>query len=353
MSINARMVASRGAFRLEAHIEVDSGSTLAILGPNGAGKSTLLRAIAGLDRIDQGSIALDGQVVDDAASIFAPAHQRRIGVVFQDYALFWHMSILENVAFGPRAQGMAANRAREHAQQILNRLGIGDLAKRRPSEVSGGQAQRVALARALAPAPTNLLLDEPLAALDIETRQAVRVELQRRLEEFPGSTILVTHDPLDAMLLADQVVVLESGCIVQQGTPSELASRPATAYVAALMGVNLLPGTAEAGVVHLADGGSLHIRDGNLAGPCLAMIRPEAITISLHQPHGSARNAWPGTVAAVEALHDRVRVHVEGQPSVVAAITPAAIAELRLQRGTTIWLSVKAMEVDAYLRPSR
>jgi len=350
MSINARIVASRGAFQLEADIDVDSGTTLAVLGPNGAGKSTLLRAIAGLERIDRGSITLDGQVVDNAHSIFTPAHQRRIGVVFQDYALFWHMSILENVAFGPRALGMTGKRAREHAQQILDRLGIGDLANRRPSEVSGGQAQRVALARALAPAPTNLLFDEPLAALDIETRQAVRVELQHRLEDFSGSTILVTHDPLDAMLLADRVVVLESGCIVQHGTPTELAQRPATAYVAALMGVNLLPGTADAGLVHLLGGGSLRIRDGRLHGPCLALIRPEAITISLEEPHGSARNAWTGCVSAIEALHDRVRVHVEGKPSVIAAITPAAIAELRLQRGATIWLSVKAMEVDAYQR---
>ncbi|MFM8894080.1 MAG: TOBE domain-containing protein, partial [Actinomycetales bacterium] len=193
----------------------------------------------------------------------------------------------------------------------------------------------------------------PLAALDIETRQSVRVELQHHLEDFTGSAILVTHDPLDAMLLADRVVVLEQGSIVQQGTPTELARRPATAYVAALMGVNLLPGTAEAGVVHLMEGGSLQIRDEQLTGPCLAMIRPEAITVSLEQPHGSARNCWPGTVAAVEALHDRVKVHVDGRPGLIATITPAAVAELRLQRGTGVWLSVKAMEVDAYPRPVR
>ena len=353
MSISTRILVPRGAFSLDADIDVADGCTLAVLGPNGAGKSTLLRSIAGLERIGRGSITLDGKVVDDAASTFAPAHTRRLGVVFQDYALFWHLSILENVAFGPRAQGMASKAARTRAQHVLELLGIGELSSRRPSQISGGQAQRVALARALAVEPTNLLLDEPLAALDIETRQSVRVELQRHLDDFAGSAILVTHDPLDAMLLADRVVVLEGGRIVQQGSPVELARRPNTPYVAALMGVNLLHGTAEAGVVHLVGGGSLHIRDEALTGLCLAMVRPEAVTISLEQPHGSARNCWPGIVAAVEALHDRVRVHVDGRPGIVAAITPAAVAELRLQRGTAVWLSVKAMEVDAYPRPAR
>lgn len=353
MSILARLRVCRGDFRLDADITVDAGRTLAILGPNGAGKSTLLRALAGLDRITAGSIALDGRVVDDAGPTFIPAPARRLGVVFQDYALFWHMSILDNVAFGPRTQGMDRKSAQALAQQVLDRLGVGNLSDRRPSQVSGGQAQRVALARALAPTPTNLLLDEPLAALDVETRQAVRVELQGQLDQFPGATILVTHDPLDAMLLADQVAVLESGSIVQQGAPQDLARRPATAYVAALMGVNLLPGSAEAGLVKLDDGASLHIRDEQLSGPCLAMIRPEAITLSLTQPHGSARNAWQGTVAAVESLQDRVRVHVDARPSVIATVTPASIAEMRIQRGTPIWLSVKAMEIDAYPRPTR
>lgn len=353
MSIHATVQVLREAFALDAQIQVDSGTTLAILGPNGAGKSTMIRAIAGLDRIDGGSIALDGKVVDDGGSIFTPPQGRRLGVVFQDYALFWHLSVLENVAFGPRALGADRSTARRRAHQVLDRLGIGELAWRRPTEVSGGQAQRVALARALAIEPTNLLLDEPLAALDIQTRQSVRVELQRHLGDFPGSAVLVTHDPLDAMLLADQVIVMESGAVVQAGSPADLARRPATAYVAALMGVNLLPGSARAGTVHLTDGGLLHIRDTHLSGPCLAMVRPEAITVGLDEPGGSARNSWQGTVTAIEALSDRVRVHVDGPPAVIATVTPAAVAELRLHRGLTVWLSVKAMEVDAYPRPNR
>ncbi|MBU6245669.1 MAG: ABC transporter ATP-binding protein [Actinomycetales bacterium] len=353
MSVRASVRLARGAFDLDAELAVQAGTTVAVLGPNGAGKSTLLRALAGLERIDQGRIEIDGRIVDDGDSVFVQPRARNVGLVFQDYALFGHLTVLENVAFGPRARGEGRQRSRQVAHEVLARLGIDHLADRRPSQVSGGQAQRVALARALATGPSLLLMDEPLAALDAETRTSVRIELQRQLAEYPGCAVLVTHDPLDAMLLADRIVVLESGAIAQEGTPGDLARRPATPYVAALMGVNLLSGTAVGGELALDGGGTLRIADQGLQGRALAVIRPEAITISLHEPQGSARNAWQGRVTAVELLHDRVRVHIEGRPGVIAAVTPAAIADLRIDAGTAVWLSVKAVEIDAYPHPAR
>lgn len=348
MSVRAAVRLARGHFALSAELTADAGTTVAVLGPNGAGKSTLLRALAGLERIDQGRIEIDGRLVDDGASVFVQPRARNVGLVFQDYALFGHLTVLENVAFGPRARGAGRQRSRQVAHDLLERLGIDHVADQRPSQVSGGQAQRVALARALATSPTLLLMDEPLSALDAETRTSVRIELQRQLAQYPGTAILVSHDPLDAMLLADRIVVLESGAIAQEGAPGDLARRPATPYVAALMGVNLLSGTADRGELALDGGGSLRIADQGLRGRALAVIRPEAITISLHEPQGSARNAWQGRVTAVELLHDRVRVHAEGRPGVIATVTPAAIADLRIDAGTTVWLSVKAVEIDAY-----
>jgi molybdate transport system ATP-binding protein len=352
MSIQACFRLSRGAFRLDMDLSAQPGQVVGVLGPNGAGKSTLLRVLAGLERIDDGCIRIDGRLVDDGRA-FVPARERQVGVVFQDYALFSHLSVLENVAFGPRARGAGIARSRQVASTTLERLGIADLAQRRPGEISGGQAQRVALARVLATSPTTLLLDEPLAALDILARQAVRIELSQQLANFAGSALLVTHDPIDAMLLADRILVLEDGSVTQEGSAAELARRPATAYVAALMGVNLLAGTARDGTINLDAGGTLRIADQELHGRALAVVRPESITLSPERPEGSARNAWPGAVAAIEAGHDRVRVHVDGRPSVVATITHSALADLHLRIGSPLWLSVKAMEVDAYYAPSR
>jgi molybdate transport system ATP-binding protein len=352
VSVHAAFTLARGSFALDFRAELQPGSVVAVLGPNGAGKTTLLRTLAGLDRIDSGTIAINGTLVDDAGSTFVPSRRRSVGVVFQDYALFPHLKVVDNVAFGPRARGMGRSAARTAARAELDRLGIADLAERRPGEISGGQAQRVALARALATSPDVLLLDEPLGALDVETRDSVRVELERQLASYGGCAVLVTHDPLDAMLLADRVLVLEDGAVVQDGPPAELARRPLTAYVAALMGVNLLRGIADDGTLALDGGGALRIASHGVRGRALAVIRPEAITVHLHQPEGSARNAWPGTVSALVPMHDRVRVHVDGTPSVVATVTPDAIAELRLARGTQVWLSVKAVELDAYATPA-
>lgn len=342
------IVVERGAFSLEMSTELGPGTVTAVLGPNGAGKTTLLRTLAGLEAVSEGSISIGGRVVDAAGGVFVAPKDRSVGVVFQDYSLFPHLTVLENVAFGPRSRGDRRTASRTRARAALDQLGIGGLATRRPSEISGGQAQRVALARALATDPEVLLLDEPLAALDIETRESVRVELDARLAEFAGCVLLVTHDPLDAMLLADRVIVLEAGRIVQDGTPAQLARRPATAYVAALMGINLVRGTAAAGVLDVDGGGTLHIADSTLVGRVAAVLRPESIGLHRSAPQGSARNVWQGTITSLQPSHDRVRVLVEAEPAVVATITPAAVAELGLAKGSSVWLSLKAVDLEVF-----
>jgi molybdate transport system ATP-binding protein len=219
----------RGDFTLDLGLEIAAGQVVALLGPNGAGKSTALRALAGLLRITSGQITVGGRVVADAASgIHRAPHERPIGVVFQDYLLFPHLTVLDNVAFGSLVRGLDRAEARRRAAVWLDRVGIADLANAKPRTVSGGQAQRVALARALATEPRLLLLDEPLAALDAKTHLLVRTEVRRHLGSFPGATLLVTHDPIDASVLADWLVVIEHGRVVQQGPPLDVARRPRT-----------------------------------------------------------------------------------------------------------------------------
>jgi len=228
-TLTARLHATRGAFTLDLDLDVEPGHTLAIVGPNGAGKSTALGAIAGLVPND-GTIRVGDRVLDEL-----PVEGRRVGYVFQDYLLFPHLSVLENVAFGPRAAGVGRRDARAVASTWLDRLDLAQLRARRPSQLSGGQAQRVALARALATDPDVLLLDEPLAALDVEVRADVRAELATHLADFAGLTIMVTHSLADVTALAHGVIVVEAGRATQRGTPADLARRPATAYVERLL----------------------------------------------------------------------------------------------------------------------
>jgi molybdate transport system ATP-binding protein len=351
MSVVADFTATRGEFTLAFTARLEAGSVVAVLGPNGSGKTTLLRALAGLQPLATGSLAINDRIVDDTLE-FVPPKDRSVGVVFQDYALFPHLTVLENVAFGPRSAGASRTRARSTATVALERLGVGDLVGRRPGGISGGQAQRVALARALVTDPSLLLLDEPLAALDVETRDSIRAELDTHLSSFDGVVVLVTHDPLDAMLLADRVIVLEGGSIVQDAAPAELARRPMTPYVASLMGVTLVRGTADDGVLALDDGGQLRAANRTVRGRALAVIRPEAVTIHRTHPEGSARNVWRGTITALQPSHDRVRVIVDGQPPAIAAVTPSAVAELALAKGVEVWLSLKAVDVDVYSTPA-
>jgi molybdate transport system ATP-binding protein len=343
---------TRGGFTLRAALTAAPGEVLAVLGPNGAGKSTLLGAVAGLTPVSAGRIELGGATLDDADSgVFVEAARRPVGVVFQDYRLFPHLDVRDNVAFAPRARGLGRGASRSAADTWLGRLGIEDLARRRPADLSGGQAQRVALARALAGDPTLLLLDEPLSALDARTRLDVQTELKRHLAEFSGPCLLVTHDPLEALVLADRLLVLEHGLVVQEGTPSEVSRRPATDYVARLVGLNLYAGTADGAHVALEGGGAFVVPDHHERGEVLVALRPSSVVVSAQQPdHTSVRNTWPATIAGLTLLTDRVRLDLVGEPSALVDVTPAAVADLGLDAGQRVWLSAKATELEVYGR---
>jgi len=339
-----------GELDLDATVEVGDGEVVALLGPNGAGKTTLLRAVAGLQPIDAGRVAVDGDVLDDPeAGIFVTTNDRPIGVTFQDYLLFPRMTVVDNVAFGLRARGLGRAAARAQARAVLERVGMADLAGAKPRELSGGQSQRVALARALAIEPRVLLLDEPLAALDARAKLHIRAELRRHLASFHGARLLVTHDPVDALVLADRMVVLEDGRVTQQGTTAEVARQPRSPYVAELVGVNLLTGTAAGDhTVRLAGGAELVVADP-LPGPEVAVaVRPQAVTVHRHQPDSSARNTWRATVTDLAADHDRVRLQLAGPVPLVAEVTPAAVADLGLTPGAEVWVSMKAVDLAVY-----
>lgn len=340
----------RGGFTAELEVAVEPGEVLVVLGPNGAGKTTLLRAVAGLEALRRGQIRLGDRLLDDGAEVFVPPERRGVGLVFQDYRLFPHLNVLDNIAFGPRSSGQGRRQARASAQQWLDRLDLAELAGRRPGELSGGQGQRVALARALASRPGAVLLDEPLAALDARARLAVRVALRSHLVGFDGPVVVVSHDAVEAMAMADRLLVLEGGRVVQTGTPSDVARRPATDFVARLMGLNLYAGTAADGAVHLDAGGVLRgVGPVPASGRLFAAVPPSAVSLHLDRPGtGSARNVWRGVVDGLEPLHDRVRVHVDAEPPVLVDVTPAAVAELRIRPGALVWLSVKATEVEVY-----
>ena len=347
--LEAAVIAQVGEFRLDVALEALPGEVVAVVGPNGAGKSTLLRALAGLVPLAAGRVAMGDTVLEDAATGHRLAPERRpVAIVFQDRLLFPHLSALDNVVFGLRCQGVRRAEAGRRAAAWLERLGVGHRAASRPATLSGGEAQRVALARALAVEPGLLLLDEPLSALDVEARAALRREL-RPLMAGAGGVVLVTHDPLEAMTLAGRLVVLEHGRVVQQGGPREVAERPRSPWVAELVGVNLLRGQGRDGGVELADGGWLAAA-GAGRGEVFAVVHPRAVAVHRRPPEGSPRNVWPGRAEAVELLGDRarVRVAVEGRPPLVAEVTPAAVADLALDDGGEVWVTVKATEVRVF-----
>jgi molybdate transport system ATP-binding protein len=270
-----------------------------------------------------------------------------VGFVFQDYLLFPHLSALENVAFGLRCRGMPRSQARDRARGWLNRMGLADHMAARPRALSGGQAQRVALARALATDPRLLLLDEPTAALDAGAKVELRREIRRHLATFAGTRLLVTHDPLEAATLADRLVVLEAGRVVQSGTPAEVSERPRSQYVAELVGINLLRGRADGYRVVLASGGSLVVAT-QARGEVFAVVHPRAVALHAREPEGSPRNVWHEKVRSLDLEGSRVRVGVDGEVPLVAEVTPAAVADLGLAEGEPVWASVKATEVGVY-----
>ncbi|MGW7424256.1 ABC transporter ATP-binding protein [Streptomyces sp. NPDC054813] len=343
--LDAHLVVTRPAFHLDITLTAAPGEVVALLGPNGAGKTTALRALAGLTPLSAGHLRLDGTELDRT-----PPESRPVGVVFQDYLLFPHLTALDNVAFGPRCHGATKAEARAQAAAWLDRMGLADHTGAKPRRLSGGQAQRVALARALATHPRLLLLDEPLAALDARTRLDVRSQLRRHLAEFEAVAVLVTHDPLDAMVLADRLIVIEHGRIVQQGTPADIARHPRTDYIAHLVGLNLYRGRAEAGghLVRLDTGPAIATTE-DLAGDVFVAFPPSAVTLFRDRPTGtSARNLWRCEVAGLEIHGDQIRADLTGGLPLAADLTTVAAAELDLHPGTPVWATVKATQTHAY-----
>ena len=308
--------------RVEVALRAEAGQVVAVIGPNGAGKSSLVRALAGLVPA-RGRADLDGTDL-----LTVPARDRRVGMVFQDRMLFPHLSARANVAFGPRARGVSRRVADETASGWLDRLGIGELADRKPRQLSGGQAQRVAIARALATDPRLLLLDEPMAGLDVSVATSLRLELARHLADYDGITLLVTHDAIDALTIASRVLVIDGGRVAQYGTPMEVSHQPATDHVARLVGLNVL-------------------RDGDR----FRAFSPTSVTVDLTEPAGSARNRWRGRIAAASPHGGTLRLVVQATtgPELIADVTPEAATELGLAPGRDVWVSVKETSVRSYV----
>ena len=329
---------------LDVELRLDGRGGAAIVGPSGAGKSTVLRIIAGLRRPDPGRVAVDDQVwLDTGRDIDLRPEERACGFMFQDYALFPHLSAWRNVAFG--LPGDRTTRRRRALEQ-LERFGVERLAEARPSSLSGGERQRVALARSLARDPSVLLLDEPLSALDARTRAHAGRELVAALGEAEALAIVVTHDFAEAALLAEQILVMDEGRIVQQGSAAELSARPASGFVADFAGSIVLEGTARPAAGGLTevelDGGGVVTSTDLLRGPAVALVFPWEISL---EPAGashesSALNRLQIEVVSVTEIGNRVRVGMSAPQPLVAEVTAESIRSLGLgpgARATATW----------------
>jgi molybdate transport system ATP-binding protein len=351
MSLRAAFTARRGAFEISAILDVADGETLALLGPNGAGKSTIVDVLAGALDPREGTIEIDGERVDTL-----PAERRPIGVCFQDDLLFPHLTALENVAFPLRARGTGRAEAHGRGAELLARLAVSVDPHAKPTMLSGGERQRVALARALAPGPRLLLLDEPFSNVDVSARAGLRALVREVTAGFDGATVLVAHDPIDALTLADRVTLLEAGRQTQTGTPDEIRAAPRSAYAADLVGVNLFRGMLEP----LPDGAArLVTARGTItvapetrldrAVPAIAILKPIDIAIHAVEPEGSPRNVVHGRVGEITIDGERARIRVDGEPPLTAEITTGSLARLGLTGGTDVWASFKAVEVSVIL----
>jgi molybdate transport system ATP-binding protein len=345
LSVEART--TLGALRLDVEVAVGPGECLALAGPSGAGKTSVLRVAAGLLCPADGRVEAGGETwLDTGRGIDVPAERRRCGYVFQDYALFPHLSAWQNVAYPLRGMGRGERRAR--AIDLLERLGLGERAEARPSRLSGGERQRVALARALARRPDVLLLDEPLSALDTRTRARAARELADVLRTTEAPALLVTHDFTEAAQLGDRVGIIDSGRIVQDGTPSELAAAPRSAFVADFTGAVVLTGTAVAGADGLTqvelDGGGDVVSTDIAEGAVAVSVYPWEIAIepANEQPHGSAQNRLTVELLSMTTIGNRVRLGLAGPQPLAAEITQAAAEQLGLRVGATVTASWKA-----------
>jgi molybdate transport system ATP-binding protein len=351
--------------QLDVQFSVSPGEVLAMLGPNGAGKSTALHVIAGLVRPDAGHVRLGERILTDTASgLHVATHQRRVGLLLQDPLLFPHLSVAANVAFGPHSRRRrwwgSRGRQRASAMHWLREVDAEQLADRRPRQLSGGQAQRVAIARALAAEPDVLLLDEPLSGLDVAAAAGIRAVLRKIVARDARATILVTHDLLDVVTLADRVLVLESGKIAEIGSVAEVLAAPRSHFGARIAGVNLVNGTiGDDGCLRDCSGNQWHgaaVDDLASGQGAVAVFSPAAAAVYRDPPQGSPRNTVAQTVAEIDTRGPVVRVRgadqPDGAPGLAADVTVDAAAELRLTPGQTVWFSVKAQEVALYAAPA-
>ncbi len=361
------VVQRRGAPRVEMAVRAQPGEIVAVMGPSGAGKSTVLAAIAGLVRLSDGHVRVEGRTVSAASPRrhVAPAARETV-LLGQEPRLFPHLSARENVAFGPRAQGTPRRQARRAADELLWRVGLPGAGDRRPGELSGGQQQRAALARALAVDPKVLLLDEPLTSLDAETAGEIRGVLAEQLTATRASTVIVTHDVVDAAALADRLVILESGHVAQQGPVREVLAAPATAFAAAVAGVNRVAGVARGGAwVAAADGREVVLTaddDRSRAAaaadgaPLVAFVRPSAIhveraddetwtaALALARDDAPRAGEWVARVDRLEQTPAGVRVHT-ASPALAADVPAEAVAARGIATGRPVRLRIAATDV--------
>lgn len=351
-ALHVRAELARRAFQLEVAFDVGAGETLAIVGPSGAGKSSCISAVAGLLKPDSGRIALGEDVwCDTERGIDRPPHERRVGFVHQEFALFPHLTVLENVLYGARSRGSGREAAMREAGSWIDRLGLASLVERPVHALSGGQRQRTALARALASGAGVLLLDEPFGSLDASTRNSVRRELKEFLRDVRLPTMIVTHDPTDALALADRIAILEEGRISQIGPAEELLARPQSAFVAELFGMNFYRANLRAGSgLREATVGDVvfHVADLQEPGPVALAFPPSAVTLSLERASSSAQNVFEGVVREAAPLVDRMRVVCDCRIPIVADVVREATTTLGLYPGRTVWASVKATAIRVY-----
>jgi molybdate transport system ATP-binding protein len=355
--LDARLAKRRDGFALDLAFQAPAGSTTVLVGESGAGKTSVLRLLAGLDRLDEGFVTVGAEQYADAAiGLHVPTWQRSIGYVAQDYALFPHLSVFENVAFGLRASGVVRRRIRPMVDEALGLVGIPDLAARMPRALSGGQQQRAALARALALSPRLLLLDEPLSSLDLQTRRVVRVELRGLLKRLPCITVYVTHSPVEALVFGDQVVVLDGGRVAQAGSREQLLRYPRSPFVAELVGTNLFIGrpadAAPAWAVTIrTPEGLLIIEESSGPGTVYVTVSPREVTLFRSPPDGSAQNIFGGSVLEIVPEPpggERVRVVLDTRPKLVAEVTREAVTALSLKEGMRVYAAFKATGVHLY-----
>jgi putative spermidine/putrescine transport system ATP-binding protein len=311
-------------------LDIARGETVVLLGPSGCGKTTMLRIIAGLEQPDPGGRVL----FNDADVTHIPIEQRNVGMVFQSYALFPNMSVAENIGYGLKIRGVGKYERESRVAELVRITGIEGLEHRRIDQLSGGQRQRVALARAVAVRPSVLLLDEPLTALDAALRERLRGELDRLLRMLGITTIYVTHDQAEAMVLGDRIVVMSKGAIAQAGRPRDIYFAPASRFVAEFIGAaNIVEGQSAGGRLALS-GGTLALANGAAPGAVSAMFRPESIRIVAAEGAGLS-----GRVESVSFVGDRQRLIVSGAAS--SAILVDVPNSLRVSAGDRVGLAIE------------